>query len=365
MTARAGRELRTTAVALPALLSESVPYFGVVGDRNLGDELLTSLAESAVAPRRLLPIGRSGLVERAALQVVRERSPLLVGGGTLLLSPPLKKLLTGLSPSTTCTFGTGVLDDVYWGRLTSREREEWRLLLHGANALGVRGPRSLEILQELGVDHAEIVGDPGFLLCREGLDAPSERQLIGINFGTSLGEVWGRDETQAERDLAAEVRTIRAAGWDVRFFAVWPRDLDSIRRVAALSGVSSPDVVRSYRSPKMFMRLVGECRALLAMKLHAAVLGICAGVPTLAIEYRPKTSDLMRSIGAETDMVRFDSLAHSDLAERIVAMATLPRDVAERQLQGARSMRAAFRTYQRRVVALLERSHQPRGDLVG
>jgi hypothetical protein len=365
MTARAGKELRTTSVLLPALLSKNVPYFGVLGDRNLGDELLTSLAKSAVAPRRLLPVGRAGLVERAALQVVRDRSPLLVGGGTLLLSPPLKKLLISLSPRTTCTFGTGVLDNVYWGKLTSREREEWRLLLHRASALGVRGPRSLEILQELGIDHAEVVGDPGFLLCRERLDMPSERRLIGINFGTSLGQVWGRDEAQAERDLAAEVRQIRAAGWDVRFFAVWPRDLDSIRRVASLSGVNAPDVVRSYRDPRMFMRSVSECRALLAMKLHAAVLGICAGVPTLAIEYRPKTSDLMRSIGAETDTVRFDSLADSDVAERIVAMATLPHEVADRQLQGARTMGAAFRAYQQRIVTFLARNHDSLGEPAG
>jgi hypothetical protein len=352
-------------VLLPALLSGGIPYFGVLGDRNLGDELLTSLAESAVAPSRLLPVGSSGLVERAALRIVRERSTLLVGGGTLLLSSSLKTLLTVLSPTTVCTFGTGVLDNRYWGCLTSREREEWRRLLDGVSALGVRGPRSREILQELGVDHAEIVGDPAFLMCRESLDPPSEQTLIGVNFGTSLGQVWGHDEARAERELAAEIRRVRAAGWDVRFFAVWPRDLESIRRVAALSGIYSPEIVRSHQDPKKFMRSVSECRALLAMKLHAAVLGICSGVSTVAIEYRPKTSDLMRSIGADGDTVRFDRLAQSDLAEWIVAIATSPQDVRQRQFVGAKRMAERFRAYQAQLVDVLERGRTPLIEGVG
>jgi polysaccharide pyruvyl transferase WcaK-like protein len=81
------------------------------------------------------------------------------------------------------------------------------------------------------------------------------------------------------------------------------------------------------------------------MKLHSQILAICAGVPTIAVEYQPKTSDFMASIGAVSEVVRIDALSAPILWERIKALSAQREGVAHRQWLGCHDLRRRFLAY--------------------
>jgi polysaccharide pyruvyl transferase WcaK-like protein len=56
------------------------------------------------------------------------------------------------------------------------------------------------------------------------------------------------------------------------------------------------------------MHKLADCELIVAHKLHAAVLSAAAGVPTVALEYRPKCRDFQESIGRGRYVMRTDQM---------------------------------------------------------
>ena len=90
---------------------------------------------------------------------------------------------------------------------------------------------------------------------------------------------------------------------------------------------------------------LSECDVFVGMKLHSQILAICAGVPTLAIEYQPKTVDFMSSIGGESETVRLDGLNAVLLRELVGGLASAREEIATRQWRGCRALAATFARY--------------------
>ncbi len=337
--------------------ANALPYVGAVGLTNLGDEALLELARCAFTEHRLVAAKQSPFLQRLVLdRCARAAHGLLVGGGTSLLSDSLLLTLERTAPYATpfVTFGTGVLDPEFHGALDAEKQQRWRAAFAHAAAVGVRGPRSKQILDDLGVPDVRIVGDAATLCVRQSPREPASERVLGVNVGTAWGRVWGGDEQLPLATLAMVLRRFTQDGWHVRFFCVWPYDMPVVRSVAAAAQLDKPDIVEEYFSCERFMREVGTCRLFVGMKLHAIMLAVCARVPAMALEYRPKVRDFMLSIDAPSECIRFDRYDADMLTEAVRSLATAHEAVASRQGDATRKLARTFAAYVTELKALAQ-----------
>jgi polysaccharide pyruvyl transferase WcaK-like protein len=102
----------------------------------------------------------------------------------------------------------------------------------------------------------------------------------------------------------------------VKWFVVWPGDLDITLYAAKTSGTSS-EILPIYDDPQLYLHEVRSVSTFVGMKLHAVALATCAYVPSVMLEYRPKCRDYMTSIGCEDATIRTDSFCADRVWETV------------------------------------------------
>jgi polysaccharide pyruvyl transferase WcaK-like protein len=219
----------------------------------------------------------------------------LLGGGTLINQSPwlidhfgaiLKK-----APLGGIVFGSGVGDRAFWGDYLS----QWKGLLSDCDLAGVRGPQSLQLLQEAGVFHAEIIGDPYLALQSPLLSAP-QSDLLGFNCGTTNNALWGGNEQEYLDFLFALLDKYRALGWKFLFLSVWSKDLPILRSLRDRLGGSEIPILDARAQSLETLARLSSCQVFVGEKLHACAMAAVAEVPFIALEYQPKVRDFSESL---------------------------------------------------------------------
>ncbi|HEV2852132.1 MAG TPA: polysaccharide pyruvyl transferase family protein [Thermoanaerobaculia bacterium] len=325
---------------------------GYYGHGNAGDEaILASMVRELRALRPDLELTvASGDPERtraehgidavpagdlsALTAAVRETDLVLVGGGGLfqdywdvpaetfltarqgglysyLVYPVLAALLG--RPALIYAVGVGPLETEEGRRLTRVAFE----LVHKAT---VRDARSLALLREIGAIGGigamgvELAADPAFLLppapeaeigeLLAGLGIGSSETLTGValrhwDFGIDPG-VW---ETEVARGL--DLHLARSPG-RLLFLPFQSEagqgshedDLAVARRVAAaLEHRERALVLDRVPRPEVLAGLLARCNRVLAMRFHAALFALAAGVPVAGLAYDPKVAALLEDAG--------------------------------------------------------------------
>jgi hypothetical protein len=283
---------------------------GWLGHKNLGDEALFLACQALFSQYSFFHYRKESRALKMLHRVFRSATAAVLAGGTLinrggrnltLLRDCLDICGSGV------VFGSGVADPAFWtGRAGWQNTlKDWKPVLERCQYVGVRGPRSQEILADIGIQ-AEIIGDPVIVLADEALTSEENQgePSVGFNVGHSLGNLWGQEEIIA-REFSRLAQLARKAGWKVRWYVVWPDDRE-ITLQAARDSHTEAEVHEVYEDPNVFMDLVRSSTAFVGMKLHAVVLATCAYVPSVMVEYRPKCRDYMRSIEQEAYTVRTD-----------------------------------------------------------
>ncbi len=318
-----------STIALRALLGghSEVGYVGCVGTHNIGDAIMLPLFRDQLGGSRLQPsLGFRGVEHRLWSMVCRRSMRACVlGGGTLIFGDHYYEYLArALDAGVPChVIGSGVRSPEFWeqygpDRIYSPER--WVQALQSCAFVGVRGPHSRQLLLEAGFEGAEVIGDPALLLASESAQVPSGEKLLGVNFGTSYDLVWGGDEAGAMCRLAAAVREMLNAGWRARLYCVWPCDREAVASLAREIGSDKVETVEILTSAREYLDDVVRCSVFVGMKLHAVALALCAGVPAVMLEYRPKCRDFMASLALDGYSVRIDRLEPSRLAGTLQAL---------------------------------------------
>lgn len=325
---------------------------GWLGNGNLGDEILPQAMAELFRPFSMIHFAgeRSvGYINKLSHSVDGG----LLAGGTLINSA--EKYLADMETGArflpkVFVFGCGVRDPSFWQHYEDFQdnRLRWRDVLKRCEFVGVRGPISAGLLADIGVS-AEIVGDPALAFfdeSREVLPEDSEVRL-GLNIGQDSGRIWGSEERLIQQYIIL-ARKARRMGWRVTWFVVWPEDLEVTQRVAEESGTSE-DIFLEYDSADRYLERAREMTFFTGMKLHAVILAICAGLPSLMVEYRPKCRDFMQSINQEDATIRSDAFQGAEafemlqdwLGEMASRRATLRKEVgslATLQRQAAREI---------------------------
>jgi len=240
--------------------------------------------------------------------------------------------------------------------------EEGRRLTRAAFALcrraTVRDPGSLALLKEIAPDlPVELAADPAFRLppapgpeidrLLASLGIGTDERLTGValrhwDFGVSR-EVWeaevarGLDLHLAERSETTPGRLLflpfqSEAGTQEDDLAV------SRRVAAALTRPERALVLERRLRPAELAGLLGRCERVLAMRFHAALFALAAGVPAAALAYDPKVDSLLGEAG-------LGALALPAARWRAEEIATALRQAGE---PGLRERLAGFAAEQRR-----------------
>lgn len=335
----------TSGDAAPAddgeAVEELVPvrYVGWTGRDNIGDEAMLAAA------RQLLPW--------ADVTTKGEPGRLLVlGGGTLVNRGYLKVLREWDSPrSERIVLGTGVASQDFWG--WREDPADWAQWLGTCGYVGVRGPDSLERLDVLGFDgEAEVCGDLAL-----ALEAPQEVErtdgLLVVSPVHTGGKLHGGDDLAVLDVLGDLLADAVSDGRPVHLLSCHPADdrwcIELLRRCGA------PDLPHTagYDDLDTTMRLLASADVVVAERLHAGVLAAVAGTPFVPIEYRPKTRDFARSVGADDVLLRTDELTLGALRDALSKVEATRDERVERVTTRVAAHRASLQAAARQIRGLV------------
>ena len=289
-------------------------YIGWLGHDNLGDEALfqsfkqifneTSFIAYEPLPIELL-LYRSARRRRSLFDLV------FLGGGTLINDnnylKPFSRAVQREKHSV--VFGTGVRDPEFWMKFRpnldiTRQMQEWVAVLRNASFVGVRGPQSARALESYGLPQVRVVGDPAIALCSPRPETAKRTRIAAINLGCS-GPMWGSQQ-QLNANVAEFARSLLRDGWQVEFLPMHPADESLAENFKDEFNLPQISIWRDFLSTSKTLNRIKHYDLLVGQRLHASILAGGSGVPTIALEYRPKCGDFMESIGMSQFSVRTD-----------------------------------------------------------
>jgi hypothetical protein len=336
-------------------------YAGWAGEGNLGDDLMLEAHRALLAPLRVALLPRARVAERLAVLRAApgglKPGAVLLGGGTLFGRADwwqrVEAVRAALPAAPWSALGVGVEDDAFVSDRSFTRGEamrRWAQFAGGWPVLGVRGPRSLEILESYGVP-AEVTGDPALALAAQAPPAAMQERLLGVSVAVPEAR-WG-DAGTAAATVEDALAGLRRAGWRFRLFAFskWDRDrtADLARRLGDSAHVRKPDTTVAL------LRDLGECHVVLGERLHAVVMAVAAGTPSVAAEYRPKLRDFMRSIDREELTVRVDRSGARALRDLVLSVADRREDESRRLARAVGELTPRLEDAARRACLVLER----------
>lgn len=337
-TAQLGKERRQARAS-------GRPVVGLVGAhnlQNLGDDALHAAAVALLPDRaiatyswylhenRLRRVGLTGgFFESVAL-----------GGGTLINEFALDVTRDALkSGAALWTLGTGVGSSGY-SQPPEVELRDWAPLLRDFSRLGVRGPRSLAKLSSLGITHGHVVGDLALAFARDDFKPAKARVLFNVfcgHYGDAEGEYAA---LQALPDVLREL----AHDFQIVPVAMNPADEKPTRLMLQRAGLDNLQIARP-ETFQAFADLAEECAFSVAVRLHAAILGCCLGVPPLMLGYRDKCLDFMESVELEPWHVALESAQPNDILERARELRAQADDLRPLVLARSQALRDSLRAY--------------------
>lgn len=337
----------------------------------------TALHGVPAVPRDDIP----GLVE-----AVRSSDLVILGGGGLLQDywpTPAEDFLTpwqgglytylALPVLAALTNRPFFLYAIGVGPLATEEgRELTRVAFALARGATVRDPESLDLLRSIGIPReslqgVEIAADPAFDLpaarLAPDLGLPAEGgPVLGVvlrpwNFSRDRSGEWEAEVGRALDRLVAEAGArivflpfdARAEGEDDAALQ------DRVRRGMAAGGRTSR--LAAGLPPGELAGALSRCDLVLAMRYHAALFALSAGVPTVGLAYDPKLAALMDGAGLGESCLPPERWTEPELFDALERARHRPP--ARPPHSFARRMRGSARKSVDAVVEILEEGPPP------
>ncbi|WP_440896767.1 polysaccharide pyruvyl transferase family protein [Amphibacillus sp. Q70] len=356
---------------------KKVLYIGWIGYKNLGDELMFDLFKEQFST-----LGDDYTLDSANIEpkylknvALQEYDLIVLGGGSILggkghfIHPYIisylyecislnkkvmiwgsgidwvpKPLIEHLENNILIPFS--VSDDLKQKIAVVFEKSVWS---------GVRGPLTLKILEQYGVQNCHISGDPGFLLnldqrankhpMKMALDsAEPNKKVVGVNWGTSFNNIYGGDEQKVEEQLADALNQLIEKGYHIYLYTVWGTDLPAIERLhSKLVDSTKVTLDRTLYDHNELLALMQDFMFTINFKLHANYLSLAANVPFIALGYRSKMFDFVKSVNLEDFIISTDE---SNISEQILSMES---EILSRQSEIKAKMDSSLNLYRDRL----------------
>lgn len=322
-----------------------------VTDASTGSsKWLRVLREEFLTQRRLRML-RDQTVHRLATRLGGEVA--MLGGGTLINDKGMldqyesARLRTGrLVP----VFGTGVRDPDLWSSDPNwrDERQAWVDALAELPIVGVRGPRSKQLLEEAGARNVVVSGDPAVMLHRPLTQnaPPSDGPLrIAMNCGLSCTN-WGGVKIEAiNKEMAKVAWALALLGHQVDIVPVWPEDVAICAQVASDAAHKRVRALPVVTSAAPYLKLIGRYDIAITFKLHAGILAAAANVPFVMVNYEPKCRDFAESIGWEQLTIRSDQAQSREVLRLVDRISSALPQHREKLSANMAALRRTFQIY--------------------
>lgn len=186
---------------------------------------------------------------------------------------------------------------------------------------GVRGPLSLSLFQSLGIsENLQQSGDPGFLINQESnLEIQEKEKVIGVNWGTTYNSLYGGNEMQMEEQLVHTLNKLIEQNYKIYLYILWDEDIEASKRL--YEKLNNPEMVildtflYDYHG---LLPIVSKFKFTINFKMHASYLSLAAGTPFIALGYRFKVYDFIKSVQMEAFLIPTDT---SGLCEKVLSLA--------------------------------------------
>lgn len=306
--------------------STDVAISGYYGFRNSGDDsILTAIIAGlrgtfpdinitvlSKAPKETAAVYNVNSINRFNFpRIARElkRTKLLIsGGGSLIQDVTSKKSLfyylhiiklAKLCGARVMLYANGI------GPLRNEKSiRSVKRTLTRVDRITLRERSSLDELKKRGVNvDAEVTADPVYMLEAAGQDEVcAELERAGINNGEKYFVIalrsWGANCKDFERKIAefADGVYLRHKIKPLLLPMQLSFDAEISEKTAQL--ITSPcGMVKSMISPRLAMGIVGGAELVLGMRMHTLIYASKTGVPIIGLEYDPKVSAIMKSVG--------------------------------------------------------------------
>lgn len=294
---------------------QATAYIGFVGHANLGDEILYEAHKSLlnrlslVNVNYMLTLKITGWIRKPFFNYA------ILGGGTLIDHSDnwllmVEQLL--LDGTKLLCLGTGVEDIDYWPKNVDKHRhiERWVKALNQFEYIGVRGPLSKRTLSGAGLKRANIVGDTALALYDEIGLAPKKanQKIVGITYGVTPGQSQWGDGVAYTNNIKKIIRSLLGKGYIVRLLPIWDLDVKCNLLLQREIGDSRCQMIRAFGTLEDFTRQLNKCDYFVGQKLHASIMALMSGVPTIMLEYQPKCRDFMASVDLEEYVIKTSEL---------------------------------------------------------
>ena len=291
-----------------------ITYYGFIGYKNLGDEAIWQATKNIFSPTQLhlFPETRFAFINN--LVKFKHKKIAILGGGTLIgdNSPTGRNLfreryyLQALNSEHSIAFGTGVgAIDLSKGNTWLMQ---WRPILEQCSYIGLRGPLSVEVLAGVGIK-SEVVGDPACSWVQNSEFYTPEEKRIGVCIGCTP-RYFLRDKMKILGDVLCNKQK---EGWSIDFFIINPEDFMLTEQFITNNRLTHNEIHTIYENTQLYLDTVKHMKLFVGTRLHSVILAMCAGVPSLMIEYAPKNYEFMFSVGMEKY-----SLSMTEVTEKLL-----------------------------------------------
>ncbi|WP_040982421.1 polysaccharide pyruvyl transferase family protein [Oceanobacillus jeddahense] len=343
-------------------MNKTILYIGWIGYRNLGDDLLWNLFRDRAG--KYFGSGQITIVPSLPgvnIQHLERYDIIVLGGGSLIAPTYIQLLYRAIKmKKKVCIWGSGIdripeaaLYAMQEGekvpaiqRFKGEEIAQLREVFLQADFVGVRGPYTKKVLETLtGVSDVPVIGDPGLLL-ESNQAAVQKEKCIGINWGTTMNNLYGNKEKDIERQLAEAAKQWISEGYKVFIYAVWSEDFPACQRLYKL--IDKPEKVlfeKKLYTEQELMKKLSICSLTINFKLHPNLLSLSAGVPAVALGYRFKVFDLFASLGLDHLVL---STSEEQINKRLIKL-------ADATMQEADKIRKEYREKQQIYGAQIEK----------
>lgn len=298
-------------------------YVGVHGADNLGDNVMHEIAVRLLAPHVEVVSWRGHVRERRlagfGLSGKRYFRGLILGGGTLINPYWAEDCRLALQQGLPVwTFGTGA-GNCGFEQAGEVNLREWASMLPDFRGLGVRGPLTVGRLDLLGARNAEVIGDLALSLTWDEPAVAAETPLVALNLSLPEAKETQNGERACLQELKRALSELVREGYQIRPFGMTRRDVPVLQEVVEFLGIKVP--IALPQSVEELWGIIAPCRFTMGMRLHAAILSACAGVPPLMLGYRDKCLDFMQSVHLQDHYVDLASAQPGEIAERTLLVA--------------------------------------------
>lgn len=325
-------------------------YVGGQGDANLGDEAMFAAAEALLPEGKIVPFvfpRQESRLERVRLAGSAYFHSVILGGGTLINPHWAEQIRVALRQGVpTWTLGTGV-GSAGFGMANRVDILEWKSLLADFKKIGVRGPRSKEALDSIGVANVEVIGDLALFLTRARPVPPADRPQFTVNVSLPPKDKQDSGDYSRLQELEESVVALIRAGWEPVPIAMHRTDVDPLQQLMArVDRAGTP--ISVLDTAEQFFEKVAPCRFTLAVRLHTAILSCCVGVPPLMLGYRDKCLDFMQSMQMEEWHIGLETAPRGEITEKVRRLSAQPETLRAAILERANGWKERLVEYVRK-----------------